>query len=155
MMEKEKDISNHLRIWITKNLLKGPNSLIQEDVRFNIADFRLTANIIAIQSKSNIIHGFDIKPRIGFDNISSAFWQCSSLYTNYKWLVVPKIDWESIFNKIVDEQLNTLGIGIILFDPNNQDFEIQRDAKYIDGNFLKFLPDLENQWITIVKSAKK
>jgi hypothetical protein len=30
-----------------------------------------------------------------------------------------------------------------------------RQAKYTDGNFLKFLPELEEQWLTINKSEKK
>jgi hypothetical protein len=155
MMDNEKEISKLLRIWLTKNILKGATSLIKEDIQFKIADFKLVADLIAIQSKSNIIHGFEIKQRINPENISSVFWRCSSFYTNYKWLVVPKNNWEFTFNGEIDMQLDSFGIGIILLDTLNKEFEIWRNAKYTDGNFLKFLPELEEQWIAINKSVKK
>jgi hypothetical protein len=150
---KENEIQNLLDKWLKDKFFKGSNTLIQSEVKFKIADFHFSADLIAIQSKSNIIHGFEIKSRLNQDNILSAIWQTNSYYTNYKWLVIPENDKHFFDTSLFSEKL--LGIGLITFNTDKEDFSVLRQAKYTDGNFLKFLPELEEQWLTINKSEKK
>lgn len=150
---KENEIQDLLGKWLKDKFFKGSTTLIKSEVKFKIADFLFSADLIAIQSKSNIIHGFEIKSRLKQDNILSAIWQTNSYYTNYKWLVIQKSDKNLFDATLLSEKL--LGIGLITFDNDKEEFSVWQQAKYTDGNFLKFLPELEEQWLTINKSEKK
>ena len=152
-MIKKEDIQDQLKYWLKNMFFEGSTTLIQSDVKFKLADFKFSADLIAIQSKSNIIHGFEIKSRLLQEDILSAIWQTNSYYTNYKWLVIQMID-KQLFESILSSE-KLLGIGLITFDSVKGEFSVWRQAKYTDGNFLKFIPELEVQWLTINKSEKK
>jgi hypothetical protein len=152
-MINEKAIQFLLESWLKEKFFKSSKTLVRSEVNFKIDDFNFIADIIAIQSRSNIIHGFEIKGHLKKENVLSAIWQTNSYYTNYKWLVIQSND-KMLFDGI-DFNKQSLGIGVILFDREKQDFSVFRQAKYSDGNFLKFLPELEEQWLTINKSEKE
>jgi len=152
-MENEIKIVRELDIWLKDKFFKGSKSLIKNEVSFKISEFRFIADVIAIQSKSNVIHGFEVKSKLHRDKVLSAIWQTNSYYTNYKWLVINYND-KTLFNQTAfNEKL--LGIGIIIYNEMTKDFIVWKQAKYVDGNFLKFLPDIEQQWLTINEPEKK
>lgn len=149
-MQREKHIQKLLSRWLSSYFLNKTVLLIEEDVLFKVNDFKMSADLIAIQSKSNVIHGFEIKSLIDKQNLIPSIWQTYSYYTNYRWLVIP-IENAKIINEVGLEQIQKLGIGIITFDYIINDFRVLREASYVDGNFLKFLPQLESEWLTINK----
>ena len=151
-MLKEQEIIKYLTDWLKDKFFEKSNSLIAHEVKFVIADFNFRADLIAIQSKSNVIHGFEIKSKLKKENVLSAIWQTNSYYTNYKWLVILSNDKKLFSPSILSEKLQD--IGLIVYDIEINKFSILKQAQYIDGNFLKFLPNLEEQWITNNKSSK-
>lgn len=150
IMINETKIQLSLKNWLSEYFFKKTTLLVKEEVSFKVDEFRMSADLIVIQSKSNVIHGFEIKSVLNSRNLQSSIWQTYSYYTNYKWLVIP-FQKVNLFNNSLLEQIHKLGLGIITFDENGGNFKIWKDAKYIDGNFLKFLPELENEWVTINK----
>ena len=151
-MLKEQEIIKYLTDWLKDKFFEKSISLIAHEVKFVIADFNFRADLIAIQSKSNVIHGFEIKSKLKKENVLSAIWQTNSYYTNYKWLVILSNDKKLFSPSILSEKLQD--IGLIVYDIEINKFSILKQAQYIDGNFLKFLPNLEEQWITNNKSSK-
>lgn len=154
-MDKEIQIIQLLNIWLNEVFFEGTTSLIRNEVSFKIDEFNFRADVIAIQSKSNIIHGFEVKSKLRRDRIISAIWQTNSYYTNYKWLVINENDKGLFKQTLTSVNENLLNIGIITFDEINKNFKVLKQAKYNDGNFLKFIPDLEEEWLSFNKSEKK
>jgi hypothetical protein len=150
-MQNDIEIKKKLKEWLSSYYFKKSTLLIKEEVQFKVEDFRMIADIILIQSKSNVIHGFEIKTTLTQGNLNSALWQTYSYYTNYRWLVT-LVGNVNELNESTLLQFNKLGLGLITFNKNNQSFKVLKEAKYVDGNFLKFIPELENEWQTINKS---
>lgn len=149
-MVTEKQIELKLQKWLTRHF-KSSSFLFKQDTQAKIDEFKMRADLIAIQSKSNVIHVFEVKNKVTDINLLSAIWQTFSFYGNYRWLVLP-----STYIRKIEEtsstkmQLKKLGIGVITFDSNGQ-FKINKEADYIDGNFLKYWPDVETEWDTNIK----
>jgi hypothetical protein len=149
----EKTLQQKLHYWLETKFLKSTSHLIKEDVNFKVEDFCFRADLIAIKSKSNVIHGFEIKNRINQSDIASAISQVFSYYTNYKWLVVN----QSIIANVSQIQIDNIsktGIGIITYKNNSDDFNILIESKYIDGNFLKYIPDMKLDWENKTRTSK-
>lgn len=144
---REIEIIDKLSQWVKKHFEKS-DLLIEKDVNIQLNDNieQMRADLVVVQSKSNIIHTFEIKNKLSKNRVISAIWQVDSLYGNYKWLVV---DLESKEN-ISLEQLEEKGIGLIVFNSNNINnnkfFTIEVAAKYIDGNLMKYYPTIEEKW---------
>jgi hypothetical protein len=150
----EQILIEDIKQWLKKVLLNSSSYLIKEEVNFKIGDFRFRGDLIAIQSKSNVIHGFEIKSNLTLIDIHSAISQTYSYYTNYRWLVMPKNSVENLRNIGVQKSIAEFGIGIISFDQQTKEFFIVKEAKYNDGNFLKFLPDLKTDWENKIRTSK-
>ena len=155
---KEVDIINHLSIWI-KEYFKKSNLLVAREVSIQLGEEiqDMRTDLIAIQSKSNIIHAFEIKNKCRESNLNSIIWQVDSLYGNYKWLVTD----EDSKNNIPLELFEKKGLGLIIFKSNNlnianvYEFEIIVNAKYVDGNLLNYYPSLIEAWNKKKKHASK
>ena len=146
---KENEIINSLSNWI-KEYFKKSNLLVANEVSIQLGEEiqDMKTDLIAIQSKSNIIHAFEIKNKCHESNINSIVWQVDSLYGNYKWLVTD----ENSQNNIPLELFEKKGLGLIIFKSNNLNtinlskFEIILHAKYVDGNLLNYYPSLMETW---------
>lgn len=149
----ENSLQKKLHSWLETKFLQSTSYLIKEDVNFKVEDFRFRADLIAIKSKSNVIHGFEIKNRIDQSNLISAISQVFSYYTNYKWLVINHSVISNISQMQIDNILKT-GIGIITYENNSEDFNIWIESKYIDGNFLKYIPDMKLDWENKTRTSK-
>ena len=97
----------------------------------------------SIQSKSNVLHSFELKSKINLNAINSLIWQVDTMYGNYKWLVILDIDTTKLSLK---NQLKEKGIGFIIYDSKKNNFKIEIQPKYIDGNFIEFYPSLKEKW---------
>lgn len=139
--------------WLETKFLQSTSYLIKEDVNFKVKDFHFRADIIAIKSKSNVIHGFEIKNRIDQSNLIAAISQVFSYYTNYKWLVVNQSVIKNLSHKQI-ENISKTGIGVITYKHDSQDFNIWIESKYIDGNFLKYIPDMKLDWENKTRTSK-
>lgn len=146
-------INNELQNWLKRSFMHDSSYLMKKEVNFKLNDFKFRADLIAIQSKSNIIHGFEIKNNINQSNIQSTISQVYSYYTNYKWLVVQK-DKIIYFDKSILEKISNFGIGIIVFENDAKEFKIWKESKYIDGNFLKFIPEMQSEWENKTRTSK-
>lgn len=149
----ENALQKKLHNWLETKFLQSTSYLIKEDVNFKVEDFRFRADLIAIKSKSNVIHGFEIKNRINQSDLISAISQVFSYYTNYKWLVVNNSVIENI-SQIQLDNISKTGIGIITYENNSEDFNIWLESKYIDGNFLKYIPDMKLDWENKTRTSK-
>jgi len=139
----EIEIQRKLSLWL-KNHFKNSDLLIDKEVRLKLGSetgqFRV--DLIAVQSKSNVLHAFEIKSRINPSSINSTIWQIDSLYGNYKWLVVPeKFTSIEILNRIKEK-----GFGLLVFSSSERNFKIRVQPRYIDGNFMKYYPTVKEKW---------
>ncbi len=151
---KEFEIENHLSNWLA-NHFSDSDLLIEKEAKVQLgSNFQqmLYTDLIAIQSKSNVLHTFEIKNKINPNLISSVIWQVDSMYGNYKWLVLN----EDCKQFLPIESFKKKGLGLILFKEKNTnkiDFEISLSAKYVDGNLLKYYPTVNEKWIKKVKNG--
>lgn len=142
---KEFEIQKKLRTWLQK-VFKDSDLLIREEAQVQLGETssNMRTDLVLIQSKSNVLHAYEIKTRIKPDSFNSAFWQTNSMYGNYKWLVTSE---ES--NRFIQlDKLKEKGIGLILFNEssNKLEFKTSLNAKYIDGNMLSYYPSLKEEW---------
>lgn len=141
----EFEIQKKLKVWLEK-LFKDSDLLIQEEVHVQLGEHRsnIRTDLVLIQSKSNVLHTYEIKKGLKSESFNSALWQTNSMYGNYKWLVT---DNESK-RYIQLDKLKEKGIGLILFNESSDKFEFSTtlNAKYIDGNMLSYYPELKKKW---------
>jgi hypothetical protein len=146
-MYTQKKIELDFLIWL-KSYFNKINVTIFPNVRAKVSDFVMIADLIAIQPQSNVIHAFEIKPVLNSESVTSAIWQTYSYYSNYKWLVVHKPVEEFMASDKIKAQIGKLGIGVIVFDNTSNDFKILKEANFVDGDFVKYWPDLEGGWVS-------
>ncbi len=139
----EIEIQRKLSLWL-KNHFKSSDLLIDKEVRLKLSselsNFRV--DLVAVQSKSNVIHAFEIKSRLNPSSINSAVWQIESIYGNYKWLVVT----ESFTSTEILNRLKEKGFGLLVFSSSKRDFKVQVQPSYIDGNFMRYYPTVKEKW---------
>jgi len=104
---------------------------------------KFRTDLVMIQSKSNVLHSFELKSKINLNAINSLIWQVDTMYGNYKWLVILDIDTNKLSLK---NQLKEKGIGFVIYDSKKNNFKIEIQPKYIDGNFIEFYPSLKEKW---------
>ncbi|MCF6171160.1 MAG: hypothetical protein L3J66_09310 [Bacteroidales bacterium] len=141
----ESKIQIELKIWLEK-LFKDSDLLIQDEVKVQLGEqlSNIRTDLVIIQSKSNVLHAYEIKNKLKPESFNSAFWQTNSMYGNYKWLVTN----EKSSQYIQLEKLKDKGIGLILFNESlgKLEFKTKLKAKYIDGNMLNYYPELKKEW---------
>lgn len=141
---RETELIQKFKTWI-HSYFQESELVFDEEVKLFLGNEpqKFRTDLVVIQSKSNVLHSFELKNRLANISFNSVLWQADSLYGNYKWLV---------FGDLIDlnpEQRNQVkekGIGIIHFDQSQEKFSIKIKAKYIDGNFLDFYPTLKEKW---------
>lgn len=145
---KEIEIINKLSKWLESHF-KTSDLLIESEVKLKLDDDmpNYRTDLVVIQSKSNVIHAFEIKKYVNESSFNSAIWQADSLYGNYKWLVLSNENFEKIPKKILKEK----GIGLIVYSSSKDTFKIELQPNYIDGNILKYYPLLEKKWYKIIR----
>lgn len=140
----EIEISTYLPDWLRSHF-KDSDLLIEREVCLNLGvekkQFRI--DLIAVQSKSNVIHAFEIKSKLNISSINSLIWQIDSMYGNYKWLVITQ-EFESID---IIQQLKAKGLGLLVYHTLKRTFQIAVQPNYIDGNLLKYYPSISEKWI--------
>lgn len=141
----EFEIQKKLKDWLEKQF-KGSDLLFQVEAQVQLGEHKsnIRTDVVLIQSKSNVLHAYEIKNKLRPENFNSAFWQTNSMYGNYKWLVTN----EDSCNYIQFEKLKDKGIGLILFNESSGsvEFKTKLNAKYIDGNMLNYYPGLKEEW---------
>lgn len=140
----ELELIERLKKWLESHF-KESDLVLDQEVLLHLGGQaqKFRVDLLAIQSKSNVMHAFELKSKLNLTSINSAIWQVDSLYGNYKWLAIGDI------NKI-EPQIKSLikdkGIGLIVYDSKNDSFEIEIQPKYIDGNFLEYYPSIREKW---------
>ena len=130
-----------LERWL-RNEFSGFNILVEGQIK---SKYNQYADLAMVQSKSNVIHTYEVKTKINPQIINSIVWALSSFYANYRWLVIPKNEYYSTSG--VYSVLRDNGIGIILFSgKKHYSFNEKLKAKYIDGNFIEYWPQLCATW---------
>lgn len=140
----EIELIQKLKTWIT-SYFKESDLQLDEDVKILLGQEpqKFRTDLVVIQSKSNVLHSFEVKNRLNQSSLIPAIWQVKSLYGNYKWLVIGE---PLEINKEFKKQIKDNGIGLVSFRPEIQDFKIEIQPNYIDGNFLHFYPTLKEKW---------
>jgi len=140
---EEIEITNKLSNWLEIHF-KNSDLLIEKDVSpklgSNTEQFR--TDLVAVQSKSNVIHAFEIKCAFNLSNLNSLIWQIETLYGNYKWLVITE---EYKIKKLV-QNLKEKGLGLLIYIAKDDTFIIDVQPNYIDGNLMKFYPTINEKW---------
>ncbi len=141
---KEIELIQKLKVWIASYFSESDLE-IDEEVKLFLGDEpqKIKTDLVVIQSKSNVLHSFEVKNSLNQSSFNSALWQVESLYGNYKWLVIGQpFKYNKEFKKLIRDK----GIGVVYFRTEIQDFNIEIQPKYIDGNFLHFYPTLKEKW---------
>ena len=140
----EIELIQKFKTWIT-SYFKESDLLLDEEVKLFLGreKQKFRTDLVLIQSKSNILHSFEVKNRINQTSFNTVLWQVESLYGNYKWLIIGEL---LEINKEFKTQIKDKGIGLIYFRTELQDFIIEIQPKYIDGNFLHYYPSLKEKW---------
>ena len=140
----EIEIQKRLPKWLRKHF-KDSDLLIEAEVSLKLGaetkQFRI--DLIAVQSKSNVIHAFEIKSRLNITSLNSVMWQIDSLYGNYKWLVIP----QEFKSMEIIKKLREKGLGLLIYIPSENTFKIEAQPNYIDGNLIKYYPSINEKWI--------
>jgi hypothetical protein len=141
------ELVNLLPIWL-KNHFKDSELLIERDVCLDLGDEspRFRIDLIAVQSKSNVIHAFEIKSKINNELLNSIIWQIDSLYSNYKWLVIS----QEFKSDDLTKQLKAKGLGLLIYKPHEKTFHVEAQPNYIDGNLINYYPTINEKWLNKV-----
>jgi hypothetical protein len=137
----KKGIIKSLRRWLKKEY--RDSYLVFETKP--MPDYQLKPDLAMIQSRSDIIHVFDIVTKSSQERFYSIVWDVDSHYANYRWLVMPQSEYESL--DLVYSTLRDYGIGLLLFTGKERlTFYVKLRPDYIDGNFIDYWPSLSRSW---------
>jgi len=105
-------------------------------------------DLLFLQTRSDILHIIEAEPtlRRAFSK-RHGIAQLKKYRGNYKWLAIPKDEWEKDEEYKVDNACRTVGIGLLTISGKVR-FHINEviQPTYIVGDFLKYYPDQEYEW---------
>jgi len=145
-MVKETHIVKELIQWL-QNKYKESNLHIESEVKSEFDEFSISSDLVAVQSKSNVLHAYEIKSYITEKTTQSIIWKLNSCYANYKWLVAPQDSYLQLY-RAKRELFKRYGIGVITFDTIRPviAFKVKMKAKYHEGNFIEYWPSVKRSW---------
>ena len=147
----EIELLERLKTWLESHFNES-DLVLDQEVLLYLGDQaqKFRVDLLAIQSKSNVIHAFELKSKRNLTSLISAIWQVDSLYGNYKWLVIGDLfELEPQIRSLIKEK----GIGLISYDFTKDLFKIEIQPKYIDGNFLVYYPSLKAKWFNRLENG--
>ena len=107
-------------------------------------------DLLFIQTRRNVLHIFEAEPTLlrAFSK-EHGFTQLRKYKGNYKWLILPDEEVEKDVDGRLDRWCSRSGIGLLSVSGRKHFWvwEIFR-PRYIHGDFLKYYPEAEDEWIT-------
>lgn len=106
-------------------------------------DLRARADLIFVQSRSDVIHAVEAKRTLegAFDAIA----QVARYPANYRWIALPDEDYVSGAGLL--KTCSERGIGVlVVHDRRRKPVEVKRRPVYEPGNYLDKWPRLSREW---------
>jgi len=107
-------------------------------------------DLLFVQTRRNLLHIVEAEPTLtrAFSK-SHGFAQLRKYKGNYKWLVLPKEEWEKDVDEKLESKCDELGIGLLTVSGKKRLHVQERfQPNYIQGDFLRYYPEAEDEWET-------
>ena len=105
-------------------------------------------DLLFLQTRSNLLHVVEAEPTLSraFSK-RHGFAQLKKYKGNYKWLALPKEEWEKDLEYDLDSECERTGIGLLLVSGEVR-FHVREEIKpkYIWGDFLGYYPEAKELW---------
>lgn len=107
-------------------------------------------DLLFLQTRSNLLHVIEAEPTLSRAfNKRHGFAQLKRYKGNYKWLAIPKDEWEKDEEYLLEKRCDATGVGtLIVLGTLRYHVTEEVQPRYIAGNFLKDYPDAEYEWLT-------
>lgn len=105
-------------------------------------------DLLFCQSRRDVLHVIEVEPTLerAFDK-AHGFAQLKKYKGNYKWLALPRDEWEKDVDYSIDKKCNRRGIGLLLVSGTKTLRVIEEiQPSYIPGDFLGYYPKAEEYW---------
>lgn len=107
-------------------------------------------DLLFLQTRSNLLHIIEAEPTLSRAfNKRHGFAQLKRYKGNYKWLAIPKEEWEKDEEYHLEAGCNHFRVGMLTVSGRIR-FHIAEEVQpvYLQGNFLKYYPKAEYEWYT-------
>ena len=105
-------------------------------------------DLLFLQTRSNLLHIIEAEPtRSRALGRRHGISQLKKYKGNYKWLALPKAEWEKDLEYELDTECERKGIGLVLVSGKER-FHVREELgpSYVWGNFLDCYPEAEGYW---------
>jgi len=107
-------------------------------------------DLLFLQTRSNMLYIIEAEPTLSraFGK-RHGFAQLKKYKGNYKWLAIPKDQWQKDEKYRLEDRCDATGIGLLTVSGTLR-FRVTEIVKpcYIQGNFLRYYPNAEYEWYT-------
>lgn len=107
-------------------------------------------DLLFLQTRNNLLHIIEAEPTLSraFDR-RHGFAQLKRYKGNYKWLAIPKDEWEKDEEYDLESTCNATDIGLLTVSGKLR-FHVTEQVQpgYMRGDFLRYYPDQEYEWYT-------
>ena len=105
-------------------------------------------DLLFVQTRSNLLHIVEAEPTLSRALSSRhGLSQLKRYKGNYKWLALPKAEWEKDSEYYLDDECKRRGLGLFLVSGTER-VHVREELRpsYIWGNFLRVYPEAKEYW---------
>lgn len=105
-------------------------------------------DLLFLQTRSDLLHVIEAEPALARAfGTRHGFAQLKRYRGNYKWLAIPRNEWERDEEYNLEDRCESLGVGLLTVSGAVR-FHVKEEVQphYIPGYFLKYYPGSEYEW---------